>query len=138
MEGLGQAGEGCEPKPAALVAGSDPRWEGSGRSGEGWIARLCATWGHRFNAHQGPDGLFDNWTQGPPPPDQLAELASIVETGPQVESDGVVRWRRVDLKRVISARFCVDYHERSVGKLLSFSHMSARPRHPAQNDSRGF
>jgi len=37
---------------------------------------------------------------------------------------------------VISARFGVDYHERYVGKLLKalgFSHVSARPRHPAQD-----
>jgi transposase len=29
-----------------------------------------------------------------------------------------VRWRRVDLKRVIAERFGVHYHERYVGKLL--------------------
>ncbi len=78
-------------------------------------------WVHRFNA-AGPDGLFDNWTSGPTPrlsPDQLADLATIVETGPDRKVDGVVRWRRIDLK----------HHERYVGKLLkklSFSHISAR------------
>jgi transposase len=93
----------------------------------------------RFNA-QGPDGLFDHWTEGPTPrlsTSQLAELATIVETGPDRKTDGVVRWRRVDLQRVISARFGVDYHQRYVGKLLKklgFSHVSARPRHPAQDE----
>jgi len=46
-----------------------------------------------------------------------------------------VRWRRIDLKRVVETRFGVDYHERTIGKLLKqigFSHVSARPRHPAQ------
>lgn len=96
-------------------------------------------WVHRFNAH-GPDGLIDNWMGGPKPRlsgDQLAELAQIVETGPDPKIDGVARWRRVDLKRVIDLRFGVAFHERYVGKLLKrlgFSHMSARPRHPAQND----
>jgi hypothetical protein len=36
------------------------------------------------------------WTDGPTPrlsPDQLAELAKIVETGPDRKVDGVVRWR---------------------------------------------
>ena len=50
--------------------------------------------------------------------------------------DGVVRWRRIDLQKVIKARFDVDYHERHVSTLLKklgFSHMSARPRHPAQD-----
>src|SRR5258708_28730168 len=69
--------------------------------------------------------------------DQLGELAQIVETGPDPKIEGVVRWRRIDLKRVIRERFGVAFHERYVGKLLKrlgFSHMSARPRHPAQNE----
>ncbi len=48
-----------------------------------------------------------------------------------------MRWRRADLKHAIAARFGVDFHERYVGKLLKklgFSHMSARPRHPAQDE----
>ena len=66
----------------------------------------------------------------------VTEFAAIVEAGPELARDGVVRWRRVDLQRVIKERFGVDYHERYVGVLLhemGFSHMSARPRHPAQN-----
>jgi hypothetical protein len=66
--------------------------------------------------------------------EQLAQLAQIVEAGPDREKDGVVRWRRIDLKRVIAERFGVDFHPRYVGKLLQklgFSHISARPRHPA-------
>src|ERR687898_358647 len=49
---------------------------------------------------------------------------------------GLARWRRIDLQRVILERFGVTYHERTVGKLLKalgFSHISARPRHPAQD-----
>jgi len=95
-------------------------------------------WVHRFNA-AGPDGLKDNWAGGLPPrlsAEQKAELAQIVETGPDREKDGVVRWRRVDLQRVIAERFGVDYCERYVGTLLKkigFSHISARPRHPGQD-----
>ena len=96
-------------------------------------------WVHRFNA-SGLDGLLDNWTEGPKPrlsAEQVAEFAQIVEAGPEREKDGVVRWRRVDLKRVIAERFGVDFHERYVGTLLKkigFSHISARPRHPAQDE----
>lgn len=95
-------------------------------------------WVHRFNA-LGPDGLRDAWYGGPEPrlsAAQKAELAEIVETGPDPAVDGVVRWRRIDLQRVIKERFGVDYDERYVSKLLKklgFSHMSARPRHPAQD-----
>jgi transposase len=37
---------------------------------------------------------------------------------------------------VVSERFGIDYHERSISKLLKhlgFSHSSARPRHPRQD-----
>jgi putative transposase len=96
-------------------------------------------WVHRFNA-SGPEGLIDNRTEGPKPrlsEEQLAQFAKIVEAGPDREKDGIVRWRRVDLKRVIAERFGVDFHPRYVGKLLKklgFSHISARPRHPAQDE----
>ena len=95
-------------------------------------------WVHRFNA-EGPDGLKDIPSKGHPcrlTSEQLRALAEIVETGPDRAQDGVVRWRRVDLKRVIEARFGVVYHERTIGKILhqiGFSHISARPRHPGQN-----
>ena len=68
--------------------------------------------------------------------EKLANLAAIVEARPDREKDAVVRWRRVDLQRVVKERFGVDYCERYIGTLLKklgFSHISARPRHPAQN-----
>src|SRR5215210_2513821 len=95
-------------------------------------------WVHRFNDH-GPAGLKDTWSKGPAPrlsAEQRAEIAQFVETGPDRAVHGVVRWRRIDLQRVIVERFGVTYHERTVGKLLrmlGFSHISARPRHPAQD-----
>ncbi len=67
---------------------------------------------------------------------QLESLAAVVESGPDAEVDGVVRWRRVDLKAWIAQRYGVDYHQRSVSRLLKglgFSHISARPLHPAQD-----
>lgn len=95
-------------------------------------------WVHRFNDH-GPEGLKDDWTRPKPrrlSDAQQAELARIVEMGPDRAVHGVVRWRRVDLKAVIAERFGVEYHERTLGKLLKhlgFSHVSARPRHPKQD-----
>ena len=95
-------------------------------------------WVHRYNA-LGPAGLKDNRRRGNPrrlSPAQLKELSEIVETGPDRTVDGVVRWRRIDLKQVIAERFGVDYCERYVGTLLKklgFSHISGRPRHPAQD-----
>lgn len=95
-------------------------------------------WVHRFN-EAGPEGLKDAWNGGPEPRlsvVQKGELAQIVETGPDPAVDGVVRWRRIDVQRVIADRFGVAYHERYVGTLLKelgFSRISARPHHPGQN-----
>jgi transposase len=96
-------------------------------------------WVHRFNA-SGPEGLKDVPSKGHPPrlsPAQQSELAHLVEIGPDRAVHGVVRWRRIDLKQLIAERFGVTYHARTVGKILhqlGFSHISARPRHPAQDE----
>jgi transposase len=122
----------------SLAAVRDGMDRGSAARIGGMDRQTLRDWVHRFNA-AGPEGLIDNWTEGPKPrlsAEQLVEFAAIVEVGPDREKDGVVRWRRVDLKRVIAERFGVDYHQRYVGKLLKklgFSHISARPRHPAQD-----
>ena len=68
-----------------------------------------------------------------PTPEQGAEPAAVVERGPDPDRDGVVRWRRVDPKALIEARFAVRPHERSVGKVLrrlGFTRISVRPKHP--------
>ena len=95
-------------------------------------------WVHRFN-DRGPEGLKDDWVRDKPrrlDAAQQAELATIVETGPDRAVHGVVRWRRVDLQTLVAERFGVQHHERTIGKLLKvlgFSHVSARPRHPGQD-----
>src|SRR6478672_9285407 len=102
---------------AAVREGMD---RGSAAKIGGMDRQTLRDWVHRFNA-SGPEGLIDNWTEGPKPrlsAEQLAQFAWIVEAGPDREKDGVVRWRRVDLKRVIVERIGVRFHPRYVGKLL--------------------
>ena len=123
----------------SLAAVRDGMDRGAAAKIGGMDRQTLRDWVHRFNG-SGPEGLIDNWTEGPKPrlsAEQLAQFAQIVEAGPDLEVDGVVRWRRLDLKRVIAERFGVDFHPRYVGKLLKklgFSHISARPRHPAQDE----
>jgi transposase len=120
----------------AAVLGGMSRWEAAKIGG--MDRQTLRDWVHRFNAF-GPAGLKDNHRRGNPrrlSAAQQAELAQIVETGPDPAVDGVVRWRRIDLQRAIEERFGVEYHERTIGKLLKalgFSHISARPRHPKQD-----
>ena len=95
-------------------------------------------WVHRFN-EKGPEGLINAKAPGPEPKlsaEQKEQLRPIVEAGPDPDKDGVVRWRCVDLKRVIKQRFDVDLDEVSVGRVLKelgFAHVSPRPRHPEQD-----
>jgi len=95
-------------------------------------------WVHRFN-EQGPDGLTNAKGAGRPRllnDEQMQELSQIVETGPDLEVDGVVRWRRIDLVRVIEERFSVVCSERAITDYLAelgFSNISGRPQHPAQD-----
>jgi transposase len=113
--------EGCSREEAARHAGMD--------------RQTLRDWVHRYNA-EGLAGLHDRRRPGRRrclTPEQEAELMTAVDQGPDPDRDGVVRWRRVDLKVLIEARFAVRLHERSVGKVLrrlGFARLSVRPRHP--------
>lgn len=95
-------------------------------------------WVHRYN-DEGLAGLSDRKAPGPRPrlsPEQQAEVAALVRSGPVLAEHGVVRWRRADLSKLIETRFGVRLAERSVGALLArlgFRHISVRPRHPVQD-----
>lgn len=117
---------------------------------EGWrrnaAAEACAMerqtlrdWVHRYN-ELGLDGLSDRLRRnGPPPRLSAAQQATVkewVEQGPDLERDGVVRWRCVDLQQRIVTEFAVPLHERSVGKLLrrlGFKRLQPRPFHPQKS-----
>lgn len=64
-------------------------------------------WAHRFN-DEGPQGLVNRKAPGADcklSVEQLAELANIVETRPDPQTDGVVRWRCIDLRALIQKFF---------------------------------
>jgi transposase len=111
----------------------------------GEAARLCGMdrqtlrdWVIRYNS-ESVAGLSDRTSPGPTPrftPEQESAVAELVRKGPGLAVDGVVRWRRVDLARVIKTRFNVTLAERSVGAMLrrlGFRRLSVRPRHPQQD-----
>ena len=116
--------DGMDREEAARIGGMD--------------RQTLRDWVHRFNA-QGPDGLINIKPPGRPSKlsaEQKEELCQLVEAGPDPQKDGVVRWRCVDLKRVLGERFGVDLSEVRLGRVLKelgFSHISARPQHPVQD-----
>ena len=97
-------------------------------------------WVHRYNA-EGIEGLKDRPNPGRKPllnEEQLLQLDQIVETKPDPDKDGVVRWRCCDLKAKIKDRFNVEISERSVGRILrerGFRRLSVRPKHPKADEA---
>lgn len=122
----------------ALAAAYDGMSRAAAATVGGMDRQTLRDWAHRFN-EAGPDGLTNRPGAGRPrrlTDDQMQALAAIVETGPDPAVDGVVRWRRIDLKRVIEERFGVVYSERAISDLLArlaFSYISGRPQHPRQD-----
>jgi len=118
--------EGSERKTAAESCGMD--------------RQTLRAWVHRYNA-EGLAGLRSRRPMGPRSrltTEQQAELAALVEAGPDPEQHGVVRWRRVDLRDELERRFGVKLHERSVGKVLAklgYRRLSVRPRHPQADEA---
>lgn len=121
MLALAQVLEGHSRADAARSAGMD--------------RQTLRDWVHRYNA-QGLAGLCDRKPPGQAPrlsEAQKAEIAALVEQGPDPAIDGLVRWRCIDLQALIETRFGVSLAERTIGKLLralGFRKMSARPAHP--------
>jgi len=117
--------EGSERKTAAESCGMD--------------RQTLRDWVHRYNA-EGLAGLRSRRPMGPRSrltTEQQAELAALVEAGPDPEQHGVVR-RRVDLRDELERRFGVKLHERSVGKVLArlgYRRLSVRPRHPQADEA---
>jgi transposase len=117
--------EGTSRTDAARIAGMD--------------RQTLRDWVHRYN-EQGLAGLSNKQGEVGPKPllsaEQEAELAEWVRRGPDLATDGVVRWRRADLARAIAARFGVVLAERSISDVLrrlGFRRLVARPRHPGQD-----
>src|SRR5229473_5746556 len=117
--------DGVDRKTAAETCGMD--------------RQTLRDWVHRYNAaglaglrnlkSPGPGSKLTAWQQ--------AELAELVEAGPDPAVHGVVRWRRADLRDELRRRFGVVLHERSVGKILAklgYRRLSVRPRHPQTDE----
>jgi len=95
-------------------------------------------WVHRYNA-DGVAGLSSRCSPGRPPAlseAQMAELRSMVLQGPNLERNEVVRWRCVDLRAEIAARWSITLTKATVGKLLrrlGMTRLQPRPCHPKKD-----
>ena len=120
----------------ALILDGYPRREAAQLNG--MDRQTLRDWAHRYN-DEGVAGLRSRVSPGRPGAlngEQMEELRSMVLEGPDPERDRVIRWRCADLRDVIAARWSVNLHERSVGRLLhrlGMTRLQPRPCHPKQN-----
>ena len=97
-------------------------------------------WVIRYNA-EGLDGLKDRPKPGRTPRlsgDHLKALDRLMDQGPDIAADKVVRWRCADLKAVAQERFGVTLSERSIGRILGqrrFVRLKPRPQHPDADEA---
>jgi len=95
-------------------------------------------WVHRYN-ETGVEGLVSRVAPGPEPKlteAQMRELRELVVTGPDPDTDKVVRWRCVDLRDQVTRRFSVTVDERTIGKWLrklGLTRLQPRPYHPKKD-----
>lgn len=96
-------------------------------------------WVHAFN-EGGVDALINDTSPGRPAKlsdEHRAEIKALLEKGPDFEIDGIVRFRCSDLVGIVKDRFGVVVSDDTMGRALrqlGFSHISARPQHPGQNE----
>ena len=103
----------------------------------GVTLQVVRDWVLRFNA-RGPDGLING--KAPGKPSRLTDthrtaLAQAIEAGPVPATDGVVRWRLIDLCRWLWDQFGVRIAKPTLSRELramGYRKLSARPRHHAQ------
>jgi transposase len=121
----------------ALLAVAEGKSRERAANAGGMDRQTLRDWVYRYNEF-GAVGLISKKSPGRPAKlsaEQKEEITKIVDAGPYLEKDNIVRWRCVDLKYIIRDRFDIDFHVDSIGRLLHglrFSHISARPRHPKQ------
>jgi transposase len=120
----------------ALILEGDSREQAARLSG--MDRQTLRDWVHRYNA-DGVSGLSSRWGPGRPPAlneAQMEELRSLVLEGPDLERNKVARWRCVDLRAEIAARWSVTLTKGTIGKLLRQLHMTRlqpRPYHPKKD-----
>jgi transposase len=104
----------------------------------GMTRQTLRDWVHRYNA-EGVRGLRSRAGCGRPPALSEArkeELRELVLKGPDPERHTVVRWRRIDLRAEIAARWSVTVCEQTIGRWLRqlrMTRLQPRPTHPKKD-----
>jgi len=106
----------------------------------GVTLQIVRDWVLKFNA-DGPEGLITQKAPGQPcllNDGHRKALLERIDTGPDPDLDGVVRWRIVDLCQWISDSFAIHVSKQTLSRelrILGYRRLSTRPRHHAQTES---
>ena len=104
----------------------------------GVTLQIIRDWVVKFNA-AGPDGLVDRKAPGPSSRLNVTHRAALVraiETGPIPAVHGVVRWRIIDLAKMLFHDFSLSVSRPTLSRelrALGYRKLSARPKHHAQD-----
>lgn len=92
----------------------------------------------RYNV-EGLDGLHDRERSGRPSKlgeAQRQELCDLVRAGPDVEKDGLSSYTRDDAAKIAKAKWGVDIHANTIGRIFKdggLSRQKTRPSHPKKD-----
>ena len=98
----------------SLAAVRDGMDRGGAAKIGGMDRQTLRDWVHRFNG-LGPEGLIDNWTEGPKPrlsAEQLAAFAKIVEAGPDREKSSMKNPGSADFRGIRGDRQVIAFARR--------------------------
>lgn len=104
----------------------------------GMSRQTLRDWVHRYNA-EGVRGLYSRTGPGRPPvltTARMAALKEIVIKGPDPERHSVIRWRCLDPREEIAARWSVAVCEQTIGRWLRqlrLTRLQPRPYHPKKD-----
>ena len=129
----GDAKQASRARALAMIMEGASRTEAA--RAQGMELQILRDWVLRYNT-EGFDGLADlprGGSEGRLTDAQIAEIGAWIEAGPELERDGVTRWRVQDIVRKIEEAFGVIYTESGARMMLrraGFRFVSGRPVHP--------
>ena len=135
----GDAKQASRARALAMIMEGASRTEAA--RAQGMELQILRDWVLRYNT-EGFDGLADlprGGSEGRLTDAQIAESGAWVEAGPELERDGVTRWRVQDIVRKIEEAFGVIYTESGARMMLrraGFRFVSGRPVHPKADAER--
>lgn len=98
-------------------------------------------WVCRYN-ERGARGLEEAPRSGRPlklQPQDVGAFKQRIEVQPDLEQDGVVRWRAVDIQRVLQEEYGAEYTSltgvRRLCHALGLAYLTTRPTHPRRDDT---